>query len=238
MWKQFKKHWIFSVIASIVGVVGAIVLFLSGLAAIWPVFSHDTVPEFLQKKGWLITSSLSGPPWMTMALMAMALGILLLHAALWREAYAQHVYEIGRVDREELARTKADRDNLIKELRETKRFFARERLQMMGGVLIDGSIPMITIRYVGHGPDYALVEQIENIFRECTPRWKIVLDGSNVPALRPDPKLKVVFQRAYTGIFESLIGAFVTGQLLDVPMGWRHTDRSDLHHLVIEILPD
>jgi hypothetical protein len=238
MWNRLKEHWIVAVLLSVVVAVAAIVTFLSGLAAIWGVLSHDTLPDFLARKGWTMTGWLSGPPWMNLVVMVVAFAVLIVQVELLRQAYTQRVYETGRVDRDTLATMRNERDAAINGEIDTKLRFGRERLVFFSNFKFGGIDPAVTIRYVGHGPDYAIVQQIEKIFAEFAPRWKVDVDGSNKPALRPDATFKVVFELDGPEAMRPVVTAFVSGQLLRVPMGERIGDRLDSHHLIIDVLPD
>ena len=96
--------------------------------------------------------------------------------------------------------------------------------------------PEVKIRFFGYGRDYALVQEIEKLFKEHTD-WTVALDGTNNPVLRPDPKFKVVFESGLFGSFNRVAAAFSEGELLKVPIGWASSDRQDHHRLIVLIAP-
>jgi len=82
-----RKHWVVAVLASIGVGVAAIVAFLSGVAAIWGVMSRDTVPEFLEKQGWLSDwTAMTVPPLLPLTQALVSVGVLVLLVGLWRVA--------------------------------------------------------------------------------------------------------------------------------------------------------
>lgn len=236
VWGSFRKHWITAVFVSVAIAVCAIVAFLSGLAAIWTVMSRDTLPEFLLKKGWTVTGWLTGPPWMNLTVMVVALAVLIVQIALLRQAYTQRVYESGRVDRETLARYKAERDAAQAMVKATKVKFGREILMFLSGFTVNETRPSFIIRYVGHGPDHALVKQIKSILRECT-GWSVDEEGKNDPILQPDERFKVVFEVNGSAMSQKIAQAFTDGELLDVPIGQVSTEPGDPAKFVIRVLP-
>lgn len=96
----------------------------------------------------------------------------------------------------------------------------------------------VTIRFVGYAStDCGLAKQIESILQQDT-SWKITLDGSNNPALRPNDEYKVIFESAMTGTFREVAVAFSEGRLIDAPIRARdHVNRFDQERLVVEVLP-
>ena len=100
----------------------------------------------------------------------------------------------------------------------------------------DGVKPIVTIRSAAYGHDYALVREIERIFKEFT-GWAVTLDGTNNPMLPQAEQFKVVFESGLTMSFDVIAHAFADGDLLGVPVGRAQSDRSDHHRLVITVLP-
>jgi hypothetical protein len=96
MWKQIKAHPVVTGFVSVCVVVGAIVAFLAGLATIWNAYSHDTVPDFLAKKGWAMTI----PPWQGVLLLCVSLAILICQVAILREAYRAQLTTASRKESE------------------------------------------------------------------------------------------------------------------------------------------
>jgi hypothetical protein len=79
MWKAVRTH---PVVAKIVSAVVAVLAILVSLATIWPVLSRDTVPEFLEKQGWLLTM----PSWQVVVILLISSAILVGQAAILRAA--------------------------------------------------------------------------------------------------------------------------------------------------------
>jgi hypothetical protein len=121
-----------------------------------------------------------------------------------------------------------DRDKFAEDLKKTKLKFGRAWLQSLRGISYkigpapadarEEFRPSVLIRYGGHGPDYALVKQIEGIFEECT-GWHPVVDGKNDPLLRPDARFKVVFETSGPCLAQRVAQAFHQGELLSVSVG-------------------
>jgi hypothetical protein len=104
--------------------------------------------------------------------------------------------------------------------------------------------PTVKIRYVGHGPDYTLVQTIEGILRDQLKWTDIEVDGKNDPVLRPERQWKVIFDYSPIpvlpfSLFGRVAAAFKAGELIGVPIRDREDPyRDDVHHLLIEVLPD
>ena len=87
MWKSFKEHPVVGWIVSIAVVLAAIVSVLANGAQIWTAMSHDTVPEFLTKSGWLLRL----PTWQATLGFLVSIIILALQSAILREAWTQRM---------------------------------------------------------------------------------------------------------------------------------------------------
>jgi hypothetical protein len=85
MWKTIKEHPAVAAALSVAVGVGALIGVLAGLANIWTAMSHDTVPQFLSKKGWAMTL----PTWQAALVVCGGLVILAFQFAIVREAYRQ-----------------------------------------------------------------------------------------------------------------------------------------------------
>ena len=83
MWTAIKKHPVVAGVLSLFAFVGSAVIFLAALANIWAVYSHETVPDFLAKKGWAMTL----PTWQAVVVILAAMGVFVLQTAILREAY-------------------------------------------------------------------------------------------------------------------------------------------------------
>jgi hypothetical protein len=151
--------------------------------------------------------------------------------------YAQLVSERDAL-RRELDETKAARDEAEEWLMEGQRKWARERMELYSNVLINGEKPKLTIRFADYASsDPLIVRKIEQNFKEFT-KWDVQVEQATKPALRPDEKFKVVFDIGRSGMaFARIATAFSDGSFAGVPVGIRHSDRTDEHHLIIEVLP-
>ena len=230
IWEAAQRHWVIAVILSLCVGVAAVVGFMGNLAAIWSVLSKDTVPDFMAKKGWLLTGwSLSAPPLVSIVVMVACIGILLAQIALLSEAWRQ------RTDRK-------DKKNALAFVADIKAACGYNQLRFLAPFTPQGGDkPVVTIRWVGYGPDYQLVQRIESIFREHCSSWKVNFDTTNTHELHPDPDCKVRFD--YTGMSVMglwVLGAFQVGELLGaVTVRGRKNDyRDDWHRLIIEVLPN
>ena len=223
LWEAAQRHWIIALLATFCVLVGGLFGFLASVIAVWEHFSpNQRIPDFLAGKGWFLRG------WhvlLWLGVMVAALGVLVAQIALLKEALQQR--KAGEaLDAEIAAHAK------------TKRDCGLERVQFLAGFRSQGQpAPSVTVRWLGHGPDYALVQKIETVFNEHVHWGDIKLDVSN--SLRPDPKCKVVF--VYDHSMVRLMGpisfGFMQGELLGVPVCHRSIKLEPENQLIVEVLP-
>jgi hypothetical protein len=127
------------------------------------------------------------------------------------------------------------RDQAREERDAEKRGLGVERLHMYSSMSFDGVKPVVTVRVAEHS-DRALAKDIEKIFKDLN--WAVTIEAANDPLLASSDEFKVIFESSdRTTSFGHIANAFEQGQLLGVKIGCRQSDRSDVHHLVVEVLP-
>jgi hypothetical protein len=137
----------------------------------------------------------------------------------------------------EIIAAKNERDGMQQAWQTCKRAYALSRIEWFAErVRTRGASVSVTVRFADYS-DYDLVHEIERILQAHT-KWPITIDGSNKPTLRPDlQQFKVIFESGIAASFDDVGAAFRDGALIDAKVGWRHEDRAEEAHLVIEVLP-
>jgi len=95
----------------------------------------------------------------------------------------------------------------------------------------------VLIRFVGHGDDHKIVEEIEKIINTYA-GWKIERDGTNNPPLPRAKDFKVLFETGYSTVIDEVALAFSEADLLGgVKVSGVLVDQFEQRRIVIRVLP-
>jgi hypothetical protein len=176
-------------------------------------------------------------------LVATAISLILLAVGAYSlrlRSLRAHAQELLAAATQRSDRSAAELEMVTAAFNERKRAYALDVFRRHAGLrLHDDRVPRVTVRFVGYGEDYDIVQKIKTHVAVHL-NWPVDVDGSNSPALlRATDEYKVVFDLGLTGnIFGEVAGAFSEGNLLGVPIGFQtFSERRDYENLIVKVLP-